>query len=324
MRTLALSLLSLVVLTPAARAQDFEKAGKLFAAAQESFGKKHYSSAATLFQSAYDITKDPILLYNVAESWEKAGDGKQAVSSYEAYLKAQPKAADKAEVQKRLKAIRAKKQKLPNQSAPGDDPKAALAALTPPPAPPAPPEPPPPPPPEPAPAPKPEAQTELVKPSFDTPPPAKPAPPPPEALPKKEEPQLAIIDDKPPSKMRVAAWVGVAVTVAVLTAGAILSLAAQSRADEISRRFKFVDSMGQPKMFDATQENDYNNLKNEGELYNSLGIGFFSAAGAAAVATTVLFAVDYVRGKNASKASALRLSPTFDRNGAGVSLGWSF
>lgn len=322
MRTLALSLFSLILLLPAARAQDFEKAGKFFAAAQESFGKKHYTSAATLFQGAYDITKDPILLYNIGESWEKAGEAKKATSAYDAYLKAQPKAADRADVLKRVKAIKSKKQKLPNQSDPGDNPKAALAALEPPPTPPAPPTPPPAPP-EPA-APPPQAKTELVKPTFEEPP--KPAPaPPPEALPAKESPQLSIIDDKPASKMRVTAWVGVAVTVAVLTAGAILSLAAQSRADEISRRFKFVDSMGQPKVFDATQQNDYNNLKDEGELYNNLGIGFFSAAGAAAIVTTVLFAVDYVREKDRpKKLSRLRLGPTFDKNGAGVAAGWSF
>ena len=46
--------------------------------------------------------------------------------------------------------------------------------------------------------------------------------------------------------MRIAAWVGVATTVAVLTAGAIFGLAAQSRADEITRRETFVDNNGQP------------------------------------------------------------------------------
>src|SRR5437763_9896331 len=118
-----------------AMAQDFEAAGKHFSAAQEAFGATPFKTAAVEFEAAYGITKDPVLLYNVAESYEKAGDGKKAVASYKAYLREQPQAADKAEVQKRIKAIDAKGGKLANQSAPGDNPPttAPTAPPTPPP-----------------------------------------------------------------------------------------------------------------------------------------------------------------------------------------------
>jgi tetratricopeptide (TPR) repeat protein len=297
-----------------ALAQDYEAAGKHFNAAQEAFGKKHYKTAAGEFQAAYDITKDGILLYNIGESWEKAGDGKKAVSFYEQYLKVQPAAQDKAEVQKRVAAIKKKRFKLVDQSAPGEEPVKVAAA--PPPEPPKPPEPP---------TPPPKAAEQLVKPNFDNPPP----PPPKAAEPakvaepeKKAEP--GVIDEKPPSKMRIAAWVLVAGTVAVLTAGAIMALAAQSRSDEISRRYRFVDSQGQPKVFDATLENEVANLRSEGELYNGLGIGFMAGAGALAVVTTALFATDYVRGKSEAKAASLRVTPMFGKNGGGISAGWSF
>src|SRR5205823_14160952 len=100
---------------------------------QEAFGAKHFKTAAAEFEAAYGITKDPVLLYNVAESYEKAGDGRKAVANYKGYLKEQPAAQDKAEVQKRIKAIEQKGYKLASQSAPGDNPPAATTAPTPPP-----------------------------------------------------------------------------------------------------------------------------------------------------------------------------------------------
>jgi hypothetical protein len=139
-------------------------------------------------------------------------------------------------------------------------------------------------------------------------------------------PHLGFLDESRPSKLRVGAWIGVAATVAVLTTAAILGLAAQSRADEISRRFEFVDSNGQPKQFDASQQSEYRNLKNEGELYNDVAIGFFAGAGALAVVTTVLFAVDYTHGKKVQHAQLTRprLLPVASKSGAGLAAEWRF
>src|SRR6185503_4612789 len=189
-----------------------------------------------------------------------------------------------------------------------DNPEAFAAQMAAPPAPP----------PAPAPTPTPPAPVAQTAPPAPAPPAPAPtppppatavapaAPPPPAQLGDQEKsppaasgaaPHLGFLDESKPSKMRIAAWIGVAATVAVLTTGAILGLAAQSRADEISRRFEFVDSNGQPKKFDASQQSDYNDLKSEGQLYNDLAIGFFAGAGALAVVTTVLFVVDHTHGK---------------------------
>src|SRR5207248_1755599 len=105
MRNFAYALLALLLTTNVARAQDFEAAAKHFGAAQEAFGKKFFQTAVIEQQAAYEITKDPILLYNIGEAWQKAGEGKKAVASYKAYLKAQPAAQDKAEVAKRVRLI---------------------------------------------------------------------------------------------------------------------------------------------------------------------------------------------------------------------------
>src|SRR5258706_4498080 len=102
-------LLGLLAFAPVARAQDFEAAAKHFSGAQDAFWKQHIHTAAAEFQNAFDITKDPVLLYNIGEAWQKAGDGRKAVASYKAYLKAQPTAQDRADVQKRVKMIEQKK-----------------------------------------------------------------------------------------------------------------------------------------------------------------------------------------------------------------------
>jgi hypothetical protein len=333
MRIASFMVAALVCVASTAQAQDFEAAAKHFGAAQAAFGQQHFHTSAAEFQLAYDITKDPVLLYNIGEAWQKAGDGHKAVASYKAYLKAQPTAQDRADVQKRIHSIEAKKFKLPDLSAPGDGPQMAQAPPATPPAakettltpnfdgPASSPEPIPaeklPPPPE--------------KPAETAPPPAavaeKAAPPPaaapaPAATEKPPGPSGGILEDQPVSRMRVAAWIGVAATVAVLTAGAIFGLSAQARADEISRRFTFVDANGQPNTFDASAQKDYNDLKHDGHLYNDLSIGFFSAAGALAVTTVVLFVVDWKRGS--APKHAVRIEPTIGKDRAAVNLGWSF
>jgi hypothetical protein len=317
MRSLVLALL-LLAIAPTAHAQDFDAAGKHFGAAQEAFGKQHFKVAAGEFEAAYAITKDPVLLYNIGESWEKAGDGKKAASSYRAYLKAQPNASDKAEVQKRLKAIEAKNYKLASQSAAGDEPEVAQATPAPAPAPA----------PEAAPAPAPApAETTTMAPDFSKPAPAPaeaaPAPAPAPA-PEKAAPPAGVLEEQPASKMRVAAWIGVAATVAVLTTGAILGLAAQARADEINRRYNFVDANGQPKMFDMQEQSDLANLTSDGNLYNGLAIGFFCGAGALAIATTVLFVLDNRNQKQRAHAKLPSVAPTFSKNAGGVAASWSF
>src|SRR5262245_44965723 len=196
MRSFMLTMVVSLAMTSLARAQDFEAAGKHFSAAQEAFGAKHFRTAAVEFEAAYTITKDPVLLYNIAESYEKAGEGKRAVGNYKSYLRDQVNAPDRAEVQKRIKAIEAKGYKLARQSAPGDKPPTGPAAapsvgggpaVAAPPVAPTPAAPPPPPPvtPPTATAPPPPAPTSTAPPTTALPPPAPPTatPTPPEAAP---------------------------------------------------------------------------------------------------------------------------------------------
>ena len=99
-------------------AQDYAAAGRHFAAAQDAFAQGNYKEAAQQYQASYDITQDPALLFNIGESWQRAGDLGRARDSYQAYLKAQPSAADRAEVEQRLKAIEAAAPPAPAVTAP--------------------------------------------------------------------------------------------------------------------------------------------------------------------------------------------------------------
>ncbi|MGZ3441933.1 MAG: hypothetical protein ACXVDD_20575 [Polyangia bacterium] len=323
-----------------ARAQDFEAAGRHFSAAQEAFGAKHFKTAAGEFEAAYGITKDPVLLYNVAESYEKAGDGHKAVANYKSYLKEQPAAQDKAEVQRRIRAIEQKGYKLASQSAPGDNPPttATTAPTTPPPTMPATPPPttPAPPPvtattPPATPPPSMPSTAPTTPPPTPTPapgdtvlaPPPEPAPAPAATPPPAEQPPPGLLDEGPASKLRVGAWIGVAATLAVLTAGAIFGLSAESRADEINRRLSFVDTANQPHKFDQSMQSDLQSLKDDGNLYNGLAIGFYTVAAVGAVATVTMFIVDAKRGKPEKK-QAWHLAPVVGKNAGGFALGGSF
>ncbi|HRI18960.1 MAG TPA: hypothetical protein PL196_10590, partial [Burkholderiaceae bacterium] len=109
----------------AAYGQDFAAAGQHFASAQDAFAQGQFELAAKEFQIAYDITRDPAMLLNIGESWQRAGNGKKALEGYRAYLAAQPQAPDRAEVEGRIQAIESA---LASPGGPSGAPGAAGAA----------------------------------------------------------------------------------------------------------------------------------------------------------------------------------------------------
>jgi tetratricopeptide (TPR) repeat protein len=260
-----------------ARAQDYEAAGRNFAAAQEAFGKGQFAHAAELFEKAYEITKDPVLLYNIGEAYEKANNGKLAVKFYARYVAEQPQATDRPEVERRIGALKEKYHV-----------DAAAAGAAPPPA---------------------EVPGQPAAPEKPAAAPEKPA----GAM----ETPVGLLDEDHPSRTKVAAWVGVAATVALLTAGAIFGLVAQSRSDEISRREVQVNPDGSPPKFDAATEQQFKDLASEGRAYDAAGIALLTGAGVVAVISGVLFYVDH-RNKAGAAPSALRITPSFGRSGGGL------
>lgn len=298
-----------------ARAQDYDAAGRHFAAGQSRFAAKQFHTSALEFQAAYEITKDSVLLYNIGEAWQKAGEAQKAVASYRVYLKERPTTQDRPELERRIAQIESKRLKVVDESIPGDKAEAehydVKATETPTPVAPA----------TVVPAPAPAVVPAVVAPVEPAPAPATVTPPPaPPPAP------VGLLDDRPSTRLRTAAWCSVAATIALVTTGAILGLAAQSRGDEISRRLSFVDSSGQPRAFDANARSDFESLRDEGKLYNGLAIGFYTAAGAMAVATTTLFLVDWRRRRKAAETTAqsVRFAPAVSPSSAGLVVGGSF
>ncbi len=257
-----------------ARCQDFAAAGRHFAAAQDAFAQGHFSQAAQEYQATFDITQDPGLLFNIAESWQRAGENRKAVAGYKAYLLAQPGASDRPEVEKRLRELE------------------ATVGTTPP------------------------EKTET--PAGVAPAPAARKP----AAPATNEGGLSALPPQTSAgPYRTAAWITNAGAVAKVTAGAVLGLAAQSRADEIHRRATLIQGGQIPPVYDASQADAYESLLSDGRTYNSAAIACFSVAGAVAVASTVLFILDQ-RHRRESKTQAAKLS--LRPHPGLLSAGWSF
>lgn len=95
--------------------------------------------------------------------------------------------------------------------------------------------------------------------------------------------------------LRIGSWIGLVGSIALLTVGGSLALATQSRGDEVTYQLRYVDARGLPKVFDAAAQAQLDETRRQGELYNGLSIGFLSASAAAAIVTTILFAVKHRR-----------------------------
>ena len=287
--------LALPVLTlRAAYGQDFAAAGQHFSSAQDAFAQGKYEQAAKEFQAAYDITHDSSMLVNIGESWQRAGDGKKALVGYRAYLAVQPQAPDRSEIEGRIQAIAT----ALAEAAPGSPAGAPAPGTSPTP-------------PAPASLGTPSGTTQSPGPA--TPPVASPAgaaPAVPPAvgpglgldkpsLPEAAKPDAssgagAVPPATPTTRLRTAAWVTVAIAVALMTSGAIVGLGAQDRADELRRRTTLLIG-NQPPVYDAGQAEAYTTLQSEGRTYNQAGIALLCTAGAVAVTAGILFIVDYAR-----------------------------
>ncbi|HEY3354724.1 MAG TPA: hypothetical protein VGQ83_15835 [Polyangia bacterium] len=110
------ALIAAVVLTlvsAAARAQshpgtpDLEAARRHYMAGTEAFQREAFGRAAREFEAAHRVSKDPLLLYNAAESHERAGALAAAVAAYRGYLAGVPQAADRADVERTIRKLQA-------------------------------------------------------------------------------------------------------------------------------------------------------------------------------------------------------------------------
>jgi tetratricopeptide (TPR) repeat protein len=65
-----------------------------------------YGEAAELLAKAYGLEHDPALLFNLGRCYERAGQLKPAVDTYQQYLEAEPQSKDRASVERSLATMR--------------------------------------------------------------------------------------------------------------------------------------------------------------------------------------------------------------------------
>jgi hypothetical protein len=109
-----------------APAPDMLAARRHFMAATEALKAGDPARAAREFEAAHRITKDPQLLFNVAEAQRQAGAAKAALQAYRGYLAATPNAPDRDEVEATIRALEAelKPAAAPAAAAPAVAPRA--------------------------------------------------------------------------------------------------------------------------------------------------------------------------------------------------------
>jgi tetratricopeptide (TPR) repeat protein len=89
-----------------------------------------YQGSIQLLETAYGTYPEPVLLYNLGRAYEKLGRTSKAIDEYERYLGAVPAAPDRAEIERRIEALR-REGPAPSKSADAAHPPAAPAGTTP-------------------------------------------------------------------------------------------------------------------------------------------------------------------------------------------------
>lgn len=127
-----------------------------------------------------------------------------------------------------------------------------------------------------------------------------------------------------PSKLKQAAWGMLAATIAFETGGAVMGLAAEARSDEVERRLRTLDPTTQrPPVLTPTLNTQLATLEREGRNYQAAAIALWSAAGASAITTIVLFVTDH-RMRQQSRDKHVLVAPSLGPRHAGVTAVWEF
>ncbi len=78
-----------------------------FAAGVAAFDRGDYDAAVDEYKASYDLSHAPALLFNLAQVYRLKKDYDQALGHYRAYLAAEPKAKNRADVEARIAEIEA-------------------------------------------------------------------------------------------------------------------------------------------------------------------------------------------------------------------------
>src|SRR5262249_46892027 len=92
----------------AARAQSAsETAQQHFDRGAKLYNLGHFQEAIPEFERAYDLDPSPIFLFNIAQSHRQLGNKERALFFYRRYLEQAPNAANRDDVERRMKDLEA-------------------------------------------------------------------------------------------------------------------------------------------------------------------------------------------------------------------------
>jgi tetratricopeptide (TPR) repeat protein len=108
-----------------------------FQAGTSAFDLGLYDKAISQFTAAYEVKRDPVLLYNIAQAYRLAGHPREASRFYRVYLERTPDAPNRAEVEGKLAELHEAIERLeatqtrlpPDQTQPSQQPPAATNLL---------------------------------------------------------------------------------------------------------------------------------------------------------------------------------------------------
>jgi tetratricopeptide (TPR) repeat protein len=98
-RLLLAALVLAAGLAPAAAAADEDpRARAHFERGAQAYREARYREAIDAFLAAFRLDRDPGLIFNVGQAWEKLGNVREALAAYRDYLRLAPRADDRAAV----------------------------------------------------------------------------------------------------------------------------------------------------------------------------------------------------------------------------------
>ena len=82
------------------------EAKRRFTRANQLYRQGNYKEALLIYQAALDLYEDPVILYNMAQTYEKLRDPGMAAHFFERYLSLRPKSKDQAKVNARIAELK--------------------------------------------------------------------------------------------------------------------------------------------------------------------------------------------------------------------------
>lgn len=107
-RIAAAGVAALLLAALPARADDAASARDHFKRGQTHYSLGEFEQAAAEFREAYRLRDEPAILFNIAQSFRRAGNAREAYSYYSKFLERKPAASNRADVERFIEQMRRK------------------------------------------------------------------------------------------------------------------------------------------------------------------------------------------------------------------------